>query len=160
MSKKNSFRSPITQRSETPGLNKDEHGNVVILCPFCKPSHILRPGHIEKCGTSLVLQAVQQVVRAKYSNSVCVKCGKGGGDMVRYMNAYIHTKDCSPDVMTMTEPPKFSWLAMVIYKSPKWAKGIFEKFTGQTMPVDEVKPDGTRTGVTLGWFFLPRGKHA
>jgi hypothetical protein len=160
MSKKNSFKPPVSQRTGTPGLTKGEGGRNVILCPFCKPAHELRPGFVEPCGTTLQINAVQQVVKAKYSGLVCVKCGKGGGDMVRYMNAHIHTHDCSPEVMTMTEPPKFSRLAMIIYKLPKRAKKFFEKFTGQVMPVDEVKPDGTRTGVTLGWFFLPRGKHA
>jgi len=159
MSKKSSFKPPVSQRTATPGMTKGADGRNVILCPFCKPAHELHPGFMEACGTRLQLSAVQQVVKAKYSGTICVKCGKGGGEMVRYMNAFIHTSDCSPDVMTMTEPPKFSRLAKIIYKSPKWAKMFFEKFTGQTMPVDEVKPDGTRTGVTLGYFFM-RGKHA
>jgi len=159
MSKKSSFKPPISQRTATPGMTKGEGGRNVILCPFCKPAHELHPGFVEPCGTRLQLSAVQQVLKAKYSKSVCAKCGKGGGELVRWMNAFIHTNDCSPDVMTMTVPTKFSKLAGIIYNSPIRARKFFEKFTGQTMAATEVKPDGTRTGVTLGYFFM-RGKHA
>lgn len=162
MSKKNSFKPPFTTRTGTPKMLKDEKGNTLLICPFCKVPHPLYPNTPAKCGTHLVLSAEQTVFRAKADKRfVCVKCGKGGGEMVKYQNAYIHIEDCSPGVMTMTEPPRFSRLAGVVggIKSER-ARKFIEQFTGRSMPVDEVTENGTRTGVVLGHFFFKEVRNA
>jgi len=154
--KKNTVKPKVTQRRAQPRLSQEEN-KIVILCPFCTPSHALIPGRASPCGTILDVQAVQLVFKAKYSDLVCVKCGGGGGDMVKYQNAFVHLEDCSPGVVTLAEPPEYSKIAGIIYKLPKWAKSIIEKYSGTVMNVDEVSPDGKRTGVTLGYFFV-KGK--
>jgi len=106
------------------------------------------------CGTLLVLTAEQTVYKAKYDKRfICAKCHQGGGEMVIYQGGFIHTHDCAPGVMTMTEPPQFSRLAGVVYKLPERIKKIIQRYTGNAMPVEEILPNGTRTGVTLGYFF-------
>lgn len=106
------------------------------------------------CGTRLEVRAVQVVFRAKYQKDmICVKCGQGGGDMVRFQNAFIHADDCMPGVATFTEPPKYSKVAKLLYNFPAFIKSIIEKKYGKIMPVDEVNPQGERTGVVLGYFF-------
>lgn len=165
MSKKNSVKPPYTTRKGIPKIIKDPNGNAMLLCPFCKPSHPLQPNSPAACGTILILTAEQTVIHAKYEKKlICVKCGKGGGDMVMYQNAFIHVHNCSPDVMTMTQPPKFSKRAALVYGLKwGWLKGIIERYTGRALPVDEVKQDGTRTGVVLGYFFhkeIKNGKHS
>jgi len=159
MVKKTTTQPKIRKRTETPRWSKDDKGNIVFLCPFCKPSHLLIPGKISPCGTQMLLEAVQVIYRAKYSDLVCAKCGNGGGEMVHWQNAFIHIVDCVPGVFTPTEMPKTSRFAQVVYKLPKWAKESIEKRTGQVMIIDEVSPEGKRTGKILGYFFM-RGTHA
>lgn len=125
------------------------------MCPFCKDSHPISPFVPSSCGTFVEVTAVQEVVRAKYNKNIkCAKCGQGGGEMVQWQNAYIHANDCTPGVRTMAEPPKYSKLAGVIYNMQAgWIKTQLEKITGKAVPVDEVTPNGTKTGVVLGHFF-------
>jgi hypothetical protein len=104
------------------------------------------------------MRAVQTVYRAKFiKDMVCAKCGQGGGDMVRFQNAFIHVNDCSPGVVTLVEPPSLSFWARRVYFMPIWFKSRIEKRTGRAMPVDEVLPDGQRTGKVLGYFFMKGG---
>lgn len=162
MSKKNLFKAPYTVRNGTPKMLKDKEGNTLLICPFCAVPHALTPNVPSQCGTRLILTAEQVVFRAKADKRfICVKCGKGGGEMVRFQNAYIHTHNCSPGVVTMTEPPRFSRMAGLVSKvrNERIRKSI-ERFTGRAMPVDEVREDGTRTGVVLGHFFHKEVKHA
>lgn len=162
MSKKNSFQPPYRVRSGIPKMLKDKSGKTLLVCPFCPVPHPLYPNVPAKCGTRLILTAEQIVYRAKADKRfVCVKCGKGGGEMVKYQNAYIHIEDCAPGVMTMTEPPKFSRLAGLVSKvKSERTRKFIEQFTGRAMPVDEVTENGTRTGVVLGHFFFKEVRNA
>lgn len=154
MAKKTVSQPRVTKRTAIPHGSKDKNGNIIFLCPFCKPPHPLIPGKISSCGTQLQLEAVQVVYHAKYSNLVCAKCGKTGGDMTKWLDAFVHIEDCTPGVQLLNEEPEYSHLAAVIYKLPVWARIKIEKFTGQVMTVDEVQPDGKRTGKVLGCFFM------
>ena len=77
--------------------------------------------------------------------------------MVRFLNAYVHVGDCAPGVVTLAEPPDTSFFAHGIYLLPLAFRSRIEKVTGRVMPIDEVMPDGTRTGKKLGYFFLRNG---
>jgi hypothetical protein len=159
MSKQSSVKSFVKERVDIPKVTKDKNGAAILLCPFCNPTHPLRADQATACGTIVRVQAVQTVFRSNYSrkNMVCVKCGKGGGEMVVWQNnAFVHTHDCSPGVAAMNEPPKISKAAGIIYNLHPRIKTLIELVTGKTMKVDEVTPDGKRTGVILGHFFLPR----
>ena len=152
------WRPPATTRIGAPKFGKDQKGQSAILCPFCIPTHPIVPGYEAMCGTALEIRAVQPVYKARfYKGMVCAKCGKDGDQMVRFQNAFIHIKDCTPGVATLTEAPKFTKVARVVYNAPRWIKARVEKKFGQAMPVDEILPDGTRTGHVIGYFFL-KGK--
>jgi len=147
-------KSPYTLRSGIPTIKKDKDGNAVLLCPFCKPTHTLHPDIPSACGTKLILTAEQAVFRAKFNKKmICAKCHNGGGEMVIYQGGYIHTHDCAPGVMTMTVPPEFSDFAKHVYGFPEWIKKRVQRYTGVAVPVEEILPNGTRTGVVLGYFF-------
>ena len=152
--KQSHTKSPVTRRSSLP-LVETIKGGKVLMCPFCKPSHPVVPFQQAQCGTMIEVQAVQEVYRAKFDKRIkCAKCGQGGGEMVRWQNAFLHVIDCAPEIRTMAEPPKYSKLAGVVYNmQASWIKSQLEKFTGKAVPVDEVTPDGQKTGVVLGHFF-------
>ena len=152
--KQSHTKSPVTRRSALP-LVETIKGGKVLMCPFCKPSHPVVPFQQASCGTMIEVNAVQEVIRAKFDKRIkCAKCGQGGGEMVRWQNAFLHVNDCTPGVKTMAEPPKYSKLAGVVYDMPaSWFKTQLEKITGRAVPVDEITPDGTKTGVVLGHFF-------
>jgi hypothetical protein len=153
--KKNSVRPRYTTRVEAP-IAKMEKNEAVLYCPFCKPTHRIAPGVETACGTRLEVRAVQMVFKAKYEkNMICVKCKQGGGEMVQFRNGFLHTHDCAPGVAALTEEPKFTPLAKVIYNL-NWpaVKSKIEKRTGRAMKVDEVTPEGERTGKVLGYAFF------
>ena len=153
--KHNSPQQKRTERTAIPRIVKDKGGNAVLLCPFCNPPHPLVPGTPSLCGTILSLTATQPVYRAKYDKTmVCVKCGKGSGQMVLFQNGFIHTNDCAPGVMALSDPPKYSALAKYVYnlRAGKFKKFV-EGITGKAMIVEEITPDGKKTGVILGHFF-------
>lgn len=157
MHKNKSTRPAVTTRTAQPGYSQEKDGTPVFHCPFCIPTHPLKVGHISACGTVLELQAKQAVVHTKYfPGKVCIKCGKSGGKMVKYQSGYIHLNDCTPGVATLTERPKFSRFARIVYKLPKRAKSIVERLTGQAMEAQEADSDGTRTG-KIDYFFM-KGK--
>jgi hypothetical protein len=153
--KNQTFSHPYHTRVDVPKMAKDKDGNAVLLCLFCTPTHPLNPSAPASCGTRLVLTAEQTVIRAKFNkNLVCVKCGKGGGEMVMFQNSYIHIHDCNPGVMAMREPPKFSKFAEIVNTMPnQFIKSRIEKITGRAMPVEEVDPKGVKTGQIWGYFF-------
>lgn len=153
MSKKHSKQSNVTERIATPVITKGNNGEAILMCPFCIPSHVLSASNTNGCGSMVQMRVVQTVYRAKYNDKlVCVKCAKGGGEMVRFMEAFIHIPDCMPGVATLVDPPPFSRFAKFVSGRGK-LKPLFEYFTGVATPIEEVMPDGTRTGVTLGYFF-------
>lgn len=150
-------KSPITQRRAAPVVGKGEHGRPVLLCPFCTPGHPIMPGTRYPCGTILEVTAVQSVLRAKFDKHVrCIKCGKGGGQMRSYGDAYVHINDCLPGTEVLSEVPH-SKLAEFVYTSPKWVGKLFSRM-GVPQPIKEINLDGTQTGKILGYTFL-KGKN-
>lgn len=153
--KKNTVRPRTTQRVEAP-IAKMEKKEAILYCPFCRPTHKIVPGVENPCGTRLEVRAVQTVYKARYMKEmVCLKCGQGGGEMVQYRNGFVHTHDCAPGVAALTEEPKFNKWAEIVYGMP-WpaVKSAIEKRVGRAMQVDEVAPDGKRTGKVLGYAFF------
>lgn len=157
MSKQKSFRPPFTERFATP-IMKLEGQRPVVMCPFCVPSHELSVTGPSACGTLLQLRSVQRIYEGRLNKDlVCVKCGQGGGKLVHFNDAFIHTHNCKPGVLTFSDPPKFSRLASLIHKGPAWIKRISARL-GKTMAVEEVLPDGKKTGKILGYVFYQSGK--
>lgn len=76
--------------------------------------------------------------------------------MVQFNDAFIHTHDCTPGVFTFSDQPKFSRMAQMIFTAPGFIKRPFENRLGKTMAVEEVLPDGTKTGKHLGYFFYKK----
>jgi len=154
MSKKTVYKDPVYSRFGIPTVSKDKDGNALLLCPFCRPPHPLLPNQAAICGTRLEVRAIQPVIRAKYDKKIlCAKCGQGGSEMVQYGSAFIHTNDCTPGVGMMTEAPKFSKLAEWVHGLPEGLRATIEKRTGTASPVEEMTPDGKKTGKTLGYIF-------
>lgn len=154
MSHKRSNPKPAYSQRVAAPIGRMEDGKPILMCPFCKPSHPLIMGGTALCGTDLQVRAIQTVFKAKYEKGMlCAKCGKGGGEMVMFQNAFVHINDCMPGVATLTQPPKFSLIARLLYRFPERIKNALKKKFGEIMPVAEVLPDGTRTGKTLGYFF-------
>lgn len=154
--KKSTVKPKYTTRIKPPIAKKEKDGSASLWCPFCHPTHKILPGMESACGTRLEVRAVQMVFKAKYEKDmVCVKCGQGGGEMVLFRNAFIHVHDCTPGVAALTEEPKFTPLARIVYSIP-WPslKTRVEKRTGRAMKVDEVTPEGERTGKVLGYAFF------
>ena len=146
--------TPAVTTRTLPPLTEKKDGRNVLTCPFCVPSHPIRHDAVSPCGTILQVRAVQTVIRAKYEKDmVCVRCGQGGGEMVRYQNAFIHAHDCAPGKLVFTEPPRFSSLAKFIFKWPGRMKNPIEALIGQAQPVKEVDLKGQPTGKTLGYIF-------
>ena len=149
-------KSRVSTRERAPLLSKDDKGNVLLLCPFCTPPHPINPDSSSLCGTILQVRALQTVYRAKKYDpkAVCVKCGKGGGEMVVFQGALIHTHDCTPGVVALSTPPKYSSLAKITYKLKEGGiKNFIQKIYGNAMAVEEVMPNGEKTGVIFGFFF-------
>jgi len=145
-------------REAEPKVTQD----MKIMCPFCPIPHPLIAGEVAPCGTYIKVSAVQRIYRAKFNKDmVCAKCGKAGGEMVHFQNAFVHLEDCMPGVTVMNEAPKFSRLASFVFKmNDGILKTLIEKMTGEAKSVEEVEPSGKRTGKTLGYFFYKRGKDA
>lgn len=160
MSKKQTFKPPYRQRTAVPKLTKDEHGANILLCPFCADPHPIMPFVPSPCGTTVTFYAEQTIYRAKADKRfVCAKCGQGGGEMVKWNNAFIHTPDCKPEIKTLTEPPKYSEFAKIVYTMPDgFIKNNIQKVLGKAQIVEEVTTDGQLTGTVLGYFFHKKKK--
>lgn len=149
----------VLTRSAAPIPRKE--GKVThLMCPHCKPTHSLSPSGPSACGTMIQVSAVQRIYRAKdLKGSVCIKCRRGGGDMVMFQQGFVHTHDCTPNVMTLTEKPKYSPLAGFAFNLPDgWLKRRIIKNNGTPTPVEEFTPAGERTGKILGYVFLQQGQ--
>lgn len=163
MSKRNNGKiAPHVTRTGIPQIVKGKNGAALLMCPFCNPSHPLQPNVPALCGTMLVLTAEQIMFRAKFQkNMVCVKCGKGDGMMVMFQKAFIHTHDCAPGVIAMTEPPNYSkWAERVFAIKNEKLKKLIEKYTGRAVQVEEVTPGAIKTGVIFGYYFNKENKNA
>lgn len=159
MSKQKPKFKPTIQTREKLPLTKKEKDGIVLLCPFCDPSHPIVPGQPNACGTTLRVTAVQQIFNARtvrMNKMICVKCGQGGGQMVQYFNGYLHLEDCNPEVQMLTQIPKYSRWAEIVYKFPEWLRDLFEKYTGVVQIVREMTPEGVETGEVQGYFFRPK----
>lgn len=160
--KKKSFvpKSDITTREKPPILSKDGKGNALLLCPFCTPPHPINPESPAICGTILQVRALQTVYKSKKydTKNICVKCKKSGGEMVLFQGALIHTFDCTPGVVALSTPPKYSKFAQVVSKMKNGQlKRTFQKWYGNAVSVEEVEPNGEKTGKILGYFFNKPG---
>lgn len=156
--KKKSYtpKSDTTTREAVPLLSKDGKGNAMLLCPFCTPPHPINPDSPSICGTILQVRALQTVYKPKKygSKEVCVKCQKGGFEMVLFQGALVHTHDCTPGVVAMSTPPKYSLFAKFTYGMRDGRlKNFIQKRYGRAVPVEEVTPKGEKTGEIFGYFF-------
>jgi hypothetical protein len=152
-------RNPLRTREAVPDARRTKDG-AQILCPFCKPSHPLSVGESSPCGTQLKLTAVQQIIPSRIvrmNKLVCVKCRQSGGEMVKYMNGFIHLQDCNPGTNLLRAQPHYNTLAGLVFKLPKTLRRQVAKVTGSPQQVREITPDGTETGKIAGYFFL-KGK--
>lgn len=149
MAKRSHPKSEVKVRRMLPKLDKEGR----LMCPFCTPSHPLIAGKQTACGTEIEVYASQMIYRAKSANLTCLKCGQGGGEMVRFQNGYVHTHDCVPGQVLMVEEPEYSDWAKFIYGWPEFLKRPLEKKLGMARPVKEIDPNGKETGNILGYFF-------
>lgn len=154
--KSNYSSKPEVQVRELPPKVNTLANGFQILCPFCDPPHPIMVGQDSACGTTMKVTAVQTIYPArttKKHNLVCIKCSKGGGEMVKFNNSFVHAADCAPGTKLITVPPEFSKLAKLIYHLPAWLRKQVEKLTGFAKEVKEVDAEGKETGVILGYFF-------
>lgn len=155
MAKKHTKRPRARVREMSP-LFHSEGGNVQILCPFCNPPHPIFPDKLTPCGTLLRVTALQTVYPARTTRTegiLCVRCGKGGGDMVAYGKGYIHTSNCNPERAMLSSPPVYSEWARRVYNMPIWIRPLIFKLTGPAIEVNEVNERGVATGKVLGYYF-------
>ena len=165
---KHKSNRPDIKIRELPPRTTEKNGEVQILCPFCEPPHPIAVGREAACGTLLKVTAVQVLIPSRTVNRdklICVKCHKGGGEMVKYHQGYVHLHECTPHTKLMTEPPPFSRLAGVLYGLPSPIRNPVEKYLGKWIgtakQVKEVDPSGNDTGKVLGYFFYkPGGSNA
>lgn len=156
MKKKSTYKPAIRTRELPPIAHKGKEG-VVLMCPFCNPTHPLAPGKANQCGTEIRVTAVQAIISAltvRQEQLTCVKCRKTGtGEMVRYMNGFIHVEECAPEIQLLREIPKYSRWAKFVYRLPEGMRALVEKRTGVAQSVHELTPEGKETGVVQGYFF-------
>lgn len=156
MSKHHGERPPLKIRELPPKVNMLENG-AEVLCPFCEIPHPIMVGQDAACGTTMKVTAVQTVYPSRTVNKhglICLKCGKGGGEMVKFNNGVIHLTDCTPGVKLMAMPPRYSSLASIVYRLPVWARKPVEFRTGLAKQVKEIDAAGKETGRILGYFFF------
>lgn len=159
--KHSNFQKPqFRTREAGPSMQRTPQG-AIILCPFCKPPHPLVPGEASTCGTILKLTAVQDILPsrvARFQHIKCLKCHQeGDGDMVQYMNGFIHLQDCDPKTRFLPAPPQFSLPARIVNSLPKSIRARIEATTGTVQQVREIDRDGIETGKILGYFFMKSG---
>jgi hypothetical protein len=148
-------RSEIKTREVAPKVVETKKGTI-IECPFCQPSHPILPGVASECGTVLKVTAVQQYLtsHATRNNKIrCLKCGETSGEMIRYRSGFVHMQECKPGTKLLTQIPKMSIVAKVVYKLPAKLRALIEKRTGQVKELQEIDVNGVQTGKILGHFF-------
>lgn len=157
--KKPAYRGGIKTRRSTPGVMNTKDG-AQLSCPFCNPTHVLVPGTPGHCGTILEITAVQQVISSRIVRNeglVCARCRQGDGEMVKYMNGYIHLANCAPGTRLLSELPEFSKSAEFVFRLPGKVRSFVERITGVVQYVKEIDTQGQETGRIVGYFFL-KGK--
>lgn len=153
-------RPVVKTREALPGISREKEGTL-LMCPFCKPSHPLVPNEPTPCGTELKVTALQTIIPARLARKeglVCLKCHQTGtGEMVRYMNGFIHLQDCVPGTQLLRTAPNYTALARLVYGLPKHVRARAEKVTGEAHQVLEIDAQGKETGKVVGYFFM-KGK--
>ena len=148
-------RSDVKTR-ETPPLVRQTKKGVVVECPFCVPTHPILPGVASPCGTTLRVTAVQTYLSShatRHNKLVCLKCGNGDGEMIKYRGGYVHMADCAPGTKLLTEIPPLSKVAKIVYLLPRKLRSLVEKSTGVAKELQEIDTEGKPTGNILGHFF-------
>lgn len=165
MAKKTSYHTPQVKTREEHPIPRREKNGVLLMCPFCKPTHPIIPGKPTACGTTLRVTAVQKIISARtvrIEGLTCVKCGeKGKGEMVQYFNSFVHVEECAPDVQLLSSIPNYSKWAEIVFNLPEKLRDRVEKVTGMVQVVQGLTPDGEETGEVEGYFFAkpaPRQK--
>lgn len=149
-------KQPEFKTREAPPKIKNTKKGVVIGCPFCNPPHPILPGVISPCGTMLKVIAVQVYFPSHYTKRnglKCMKCGEGGGTMIKFQNGYVHMEECAPEKTFVTEVPKFSKMAKFIFGLPEKMRTAMEKRYGTVKEVQEIDGHGQPTGKILGYVF-------
>lgn len=156
MSKKN-YHTPAIKTREDHPIPRPRKDGIDLLCPFCKPTHPIFPGKPNACGTTLRVTAVQQIISARtvrIEGLTCIKCRQTGkGEMVHYMNGYVHVEECAPEIQLLTEIPAYSKWAEWVYKLPERIRDQVEKLTGVVQIVHGLSPNGEETDRIEGYFF-------
>ncbi len=132
---------------------------IALMCPFCHPTHEIKAGRRNICGTQLNVMLEQPIIGARTTRDeglICKKCGKGCGEMLYHLRGYIHLADCAPEVQLLNDMPKFSRWAAFIYKLRPPVRSWLEKRTGIVQIVEETDIEGVETGVIQGYFFKRR----
>jgi len=149
-------QNPVKTREAMPLTRKTKKG-MDIMCPFCSVSHPIIPNKPSPCGTEIQIKAVQYMITqrtAKQKDIVCMKCHKGtGGNMVACMNGFIHTFDCAPGTVVLSQEPKYNKMAEKVFKLPKSIRKVIEKRMGEVKQIGEIDAHGKETGNILGYFF-------
>ena len=150
----------IRTREALPGVNRTKEGTL-LMCPFCTPSHPIVPNEPTPCGTMLKVTAVQTVIPARVARQeklVCLKCKQtGSGDMVQYMNGFIHLTDCAPGTQLLRMAPNYTPWARLVFRIPAGFRKQVERVTGAAHEVLEIDGEGRETGKVVGYFFT-KGK--
>jgi hypothetical protein len=149
-------KPPFRIREAFPKMVRTDQG-VQIVCPFCTPAHPLTPGEPASCGTTLKLTAEQRILPSRITrmNHVkCLKCQQEGGEMIQYMNGFVHLEECNPKTRLLPDLPKFNPMAGIVIKMPGGIRKLIEKSTGVSQAVHEIDGSGNVTGKVLGHFFM------
>lgn len=149
-------KRPSVQTRESPPIAVQTKNGIELRCPFCPDHHPLLAGKASTCGTRIEVTAVQEVISARLSKSqnlTCLKCHKGGGEMVHFHDGFIHLVDCAPDIRLLQEHPRYSLLAKLVFNLHPRIRGMVERATGRAEKVLEKDRDGNVTGKVFGYFF-------
>ena len=156
MTKYKAPKNPVKTREAMPLTRKTKKGTE-ILCPFCTPPHPIIPTQPTPCGTEIQIKAVQYMITrhtAKQRGITCMKCHKDvAGDLVACQNGFIHTFDCAPGTVILSQEPKYNKMAARVFKMPPKVRKAIEKKMGEVKEIAEVDVNGKPTGKILGYFF-------
>lgn len=109
----------------------------------------------------LHVTAIQEIISSRtvrIEGLTCIKCRQTGhGEMVRYMNGYVHLEECAPEINLLTEAPKLSRWAEIIYNLPEGLRKQVVRWTGAVECVHGLDPSGNEQEI-IGYSFSKRVK--
>jgi len=73
--------------------------------------------------------------------------------MVACQNGFIHTFDCAPGTVVLSQEPKYNKMAARVFKLPTKIRNVIEKRMGEVKEIAEIDASGNQTGNILGYFF-------